>query len=394
MSKKLTAQDQLTVEKIASALVNDGYFDDGNPVTVEDLLTTTELTRFIPDAVSLVVKEAIEPELVITNRLFFPINISSGRSIELGSVGAMEAAEIAEGTEYPERQIQMDGGDMVAAVVSKKGLQIPITEEAIADSIFDIIALNLRQAGYALARLKEKKSYQIINEMGQTAFDNAAPGSSEYGVCTGRNIAGAQNGSMTLNDIMDMYAYLWLRGFLPDTIIMHPLAWKIFAHDPATREILLAGNTVASRPLPAGNPSAGWTTTNQGLGIRTKATGNEISGASPWTTALNPLTATYNIAPSYMPVPLTVIVSPHTNYAPAAAKDVDGNDVHLPTTDLAMVQSSLCGFILNREDVGIEEWAQPSRDIRTIKLRERYGHGIFEQGKAIAMARDIVVEPN
>ena len=55
--------------------------------------------------------------------------------------------------------------------------------------------------------------------MGQTVFDNAAPAQSEFGVCTGRNIAGAQNGSMTLNDLLDIYAYLWMRGFMPDTLI-------------------------------------------------------------------------------------------------------------------------------------------------------------------------------
>ena len=59
-----------------------------------------------------------------------------------------------------------------------------------------------------------------------TVFDNASPTTTadpnEYGTTTGRDITGAFNGSMTLNDIFDMYAFMAMRGFIPDTLIMHP----------------------------------------------------------------------------------------------------------------------------------------------------------------------------
>ena len=85
----------------------------------------------------------------------------------------------------------------------------------------------LRAAGRALARHKEVWGAKLINEMGMTIFDNVTPGSVEdptqYGSLTGRDITGAFNGSMTLNDIFDLYAWLVMRGFTPDTMILHPL---------------------------------------------------------------------------------------------------------------------------------------------------------------------------
>ena len=69
--------------------------------------------------------------------------------------------------------------------------------------------------------------------MGITVMDNASPTAvadpTEYGSLTGRDITGAFNGSMTLNDLFDLYAWLVMRGFTPNTLILHPLD-RIAAH--------------------------------------------------------------------------------------------------------------------------------------------------------------------
>ena len=385
----LEEKDQTSCFSIASALTNDGYFDNKAPMSVKDLITTEELTRFVPTAISLVVREALEPMLLLNQNLFMPIRMKAGQSIQIGSVGAIEAAEIAEGGEYPEREPQMGPGDMVAATVTKKGVRIQITDEAITDNNFDIIALFLRQAGYALGRLKERKAWMIINSMGKTLFDNKDPGSDcEYGVCTGRDISGAQNGAMTVNDIFDMYAYLWMRGFAPDTLIMHPMAWKVFAHDPMARELFIKGNTVASRQLPMGETAPGWGTSHGNLGLRTKATGAETTGASPWVSTLNPLGSTFHSNPDFLPSPVRVLVTPNAAYSATGATSGE------PTTDIAMAQSNMCGLYIEREKLAVEEWNDPSRDMRNLKLRERYGHAVMEQGKGIGVARDVVVAPH
>ena len=70
------------------------------------------------------------------------------------AVGSLVAAEVPEGTEYSEQDIQMDGGDMISINIKKHGLMIRVTDEMITDNQFDVIGLWLRHAGRALARHK------------------------------------------------------------------------------------------------------------------------------------------------------------------------------------------------------------------------------------------------
>jgi hypothetical protein len=47
--------------------------------------------------VQLIVREAIEPNLLIVPNLFTSLNIPNGRTVQIGAVGAMTAAPIPEG---------------------------------------------------------------------------------------------------------------------------------------------------------------------------------------------------------------------------------------------------------------------------------------------------------
>jgi hypothetical protein len=77
-----------------------GYLmqDDGEPVnfTINDLLSKTDLTRFIPSTIQLIVREALEPNLLMVPNLFTQLNVPTGRVVQIGSVGAMAAAMIPE----------------------------------------------------------------------------------------------------------------------------------------------------------------------------------------------------------------------------------------------------------------------------------------------------------
>jgi hypothetical protein len=57
---------------------------------------------------------------------------------------------------------------------------------------------------------------------------------------TGRNIKGQFNGSMTVDDVFDMYAgVLLMQGFIPDTLLVHPMAWLMWIKDPVMREFAI-----------------------------------------------------------------------------------------------------------------------------------------------------------
>ena len=51
----------------------------------------------IPVVVQTVVREALEPNLLIVPNCFQTVNIPQGRMVQIGALGAMVAAEIAEG---------------------------------------------------------------------------------------------------------------------------------------------------------------------------------------------------------------------------------------------------------------------------------------------------------
>ena len=59
-----------------------------------------------------------------------------------------------------------------------------------------------------------------------------------------------------------------------------------------------------------------------------------------------------------------------------------------------MADSSNCGVIGQSQEVTTDRWSEPERDIENIKMREEYGFAILEQGKSIAVARNINIARN
>ncbi len=103
--------DAQTFSKVYSMFTNCGYVpvDDGvdsidgytdDPLEINDLLTSPDLTRFIPVVIQTVVREALEPNLLIIPNCFQTVNIPQGRMVQIGALGAMTANVIPEGGRY------------------------------------------------------------------------------------------------------------------------------------------------------------------------------------------------------------------------------------------------------------------------------------------------------
>jgi hypothetical protein len=63
--------------------------------------------------------------------------------LEFPAVNAIQAAEIPEGQEYPEQALAF--AKQIEGKVSKKGVKLSFTEEVIADSLWDIVGLQVVQ---------------------------------------------------------------------------------------------------------------------------------------------------------------------------------------------------------------------------------------------------------
>lgn len=372
---------------------NNGKLGDGK-ISLKDALSVPNAPLLLPKVISNIVKEAQEPLLVGTS-LLQRINFSFGQTITFPAVGALVAADIAEGMEYPERSLQM-GGSTVTANIGKSGVAVKITDEMVRYSQFDVIGMHLRAAGRALARHKEVKIFNLIRAMGVPCFDNVAPTVSLKGVTTGRDLSGAGNGSITMDDVFDAYAQIITQGFFPNTLLMHPLTWTMFVKDATLRAFVLANGGGTFFATWTGNPAgrAPWDNSSQGgLGVSSGQTitpGSTPSGAAnPHGEAISGLLdhpQTINSAPTlpgYLNIPFRIIVSPFVPYDPRRK-----------LTDIYMFDSSELGVLIVDEDVTTEEFDDPRVDIRKIKLRERYGLGILNEGKAIATLKNVHVVPN
>jgi len=405
--KKKMAENDAVLDRVYSAFVNDGFIANDSVAgkfAVSDLLTSPDVQRFVPQVVIRIMLEAREPNIVISG-LFDHIRLERGQTIQIGAIGAIAVHEIPENGEYKPSDLQMDSGDMVGFSVRKYGCLLNFTEEMIQDSQWDVMGLWMRAAGRAFARNREKRATRLLAMQGEVAYDNADPSAtnSVFGVTTGRNIAGVKNGSATANDLFNMFAYLALRGFNPDTILMHPLAWSMWATDPELREIVMLNGQLASRRLPEGQPDPGWPTTLKGFGQRTKGTGltpgitdpnlaaqYEKLGSSGYTRELGALAMTFQSAPGFLSRPLNVLVSPYLPFS----NDGTISTGSVSTTTIAVLDSSMVGAFIERTPLSVEEWNDPLRDARNLKIRERFGMVIYEQGKGVVIANNIVLAKN
>lgn len=368
---------------------NNGHVpESGDVMSVKDALSVPNAPLLMPKVISNIVREAIEPMLVGTS-LLQRIGYKYGQTITLPATGALQAADIPEGGEYPE--VSMDqGGATVTANIGKSGLAVKITEEMIRYSQFDIIGMHLRQAGWALGRHKEEKIFNLIRNEGTIVFDNLKPAQSMLGVLHGRSLDGSGNGSISADDVFDTYAHIIAQGFIPDTLLMHPLTWTMFMKDATLRHFVNNSGTGTYFATTTGNPiSNAWGNANQGG--QGPSAGQSIvepgtpSGLAPSGTPQyhpNNLTSA-PVMPSYFGGGFRIIVSP---YVPFDA-------VHR-LTDIYMADSRNLGLLIVDEEVGTEEFNDPSVDIRKIKVRERYALAILNEGHGVGVMRNVHVVPN
>jgi hypothetical protein len=330
---------------------------------------STDLPMLIPRTLSTIVREAIEPNLVLTP-LLTRINYSAGTRVSFPTYGALAnaAADIAEGEEYPEGTMEMGG--QTECIIGKSGIAVKVTEEQKRYSQYDIISMNISQAGRALARLKERKVADLITTNGTTLIDNDAGGT--YRRTTGRDAAGAYNGTLTLDDIFNIWAVMVNTGFVMNTLIMHPFAWKIFAEEGMARLFGFTHNLPGMLwQLPGGSPgnAPAWrqTALNQ----------------NTYVTDPHNVATTFTKVPSIFPTQFNVIVSPYMPFTASTNK-----------TDIVFCDVNELGIMVVDEEVTSDEWTDPARDIMKMKFRERYGLAIKNDGRGVAVLKNIVIGKN
>lgn len=335
---------------------------------IQETLTTTDTMKLIPKVIEGQLREAAEPEYLGT-RFMSTINVEGGASTVyvIPVVGELVASEVAEGGRYNEDYVDFNTLENTALEVRVKkiGLKVSITEEAIADSSWDILGINVRKMGRAMARYKEEWIFNTFSDHGHIIFDNNLRTQMPEAGTTGKAEDGSYNDTLSIEDFLDMVLALMGNGFVPTDVIMHPLTWVIFARNSMIGNGLsfgaLGGGQVHPWSSPQGTPGfAGLASTSQGqkLIMRPEQVQNRL------------------------PVPLAINFSPFVHF-----------DKINKRFDMYCIDKSEVGVIVQKEALGTDNWIEPERDLRMLKVKERYGVGVLNNGRAITVSRNIAVAP-
>lgn len=378
-TKELQLQDE--IQSVRTLFKQGGVSSEGAQITLRDALSTPDAPVAFKRVITEIVQEAIQPLLIgerLLDRISFPGASNQVTFRTFGAIGS-EDLSMAEGQEYPEVSMATGQGNFIANI-GKHGIAVSVTEEMLRYSLWDIVSMHVRQAGYALARHKERQIFNLINSIGVRVFDNQDPTKAQIGRTSGRDLTGAGNGSFTMDDLFDMYAAHVERGFNPDTILCHPLAWSTFAKDPVMREFALSSGSMS-----------GWfntmpTNVSPALPANWEKVG-KMAGPSPRDPSKEQREGTQKSVftfPDYSPLSgVKVLASPHVPF-----------DATKKTTSILMLDSKNTGAIIVDEAPHMEEWRDPARDIYKIKIRERYGFGLYHDGLGVSVASNVSIEPN
>jgi hypothetical protein len=369
--------------------MNNGFNQfEGKQYSFRDLMATSNAAVWMPEVVSTVLREPVEPLSVIPS-LLDNIPYNGARQISLPAIGALVAYDIAEGESFPEQTLQMAPGSMIINM-GKSGLSFKISEETQMYSEFDVINMHLRHGARALVRHKEKKGFDYLSAMGVTIFDNLSPTTSMLGTCTGRAIDGTGNGSCRMEDLVKAYAHLMMQGFIPNVLIMHPMTWTMWMVDPLLQSIVKNTGTGSwfqpTSPSKTGTQweSAALNKLGTGSGaMRYTSPGNAGSETPTAKSALDPSMNGRPNVPGYFPFPISVVVSPYAPYNP-----------NNHTCNIILADSSNIGALITESGITTDRWDDNETDTLKIKMKERYCFAVYNEGLGIGVIRNVPIKAN
>lgn len=396
--------DKMTREEKAQFFRFDSIFrlngldpETGSFVKMSDALSIQNAAFMIPRVLTQMVQEGVEPFLIGTS-LLQQIPYQPGMMAFYPAMDVLVAREVGDGQALPTFQINVAGGTMLGLSVQRHGLALRVNQRFIEQSSYPWISYWMRLAGYALARHKEERIFNFIGSIGTVAFDNSVaarqPSSQRqpvFGHTKGRNIKGQFNGSMTLDDIFDMYSLTMMQGFIADTLLVHPMTYLMWVKDPVMREFAIQAGGGSFFGSWTGNAAArGYQGLYnfQGLGQGLGQTGQFTQGALTGGTVSTPQGLPQNqtsapVIPNYLGIPFRIVVSPFVRYSPQTK-----------TTDIKMFDSRNLGALIVGKQPTVLEWDEKLYNMHNIGIEEEYGFAMLNEGQAVSVAKNVRVTAN
>lgn len=314
---------------------------------LNEMITSGKAEFLIPEIIVGAALEGQDPDWKVAS-LFNTIQYSGGSLFQIPAIGELRAGKVAEGSTYPEADFDINQFRNLSQKVEKFGVAVKITEECLENSQWDVLGIWLRKAGRAMQRLKEEQCLVAMLKHGHVVFDADSTDPS-YQV-TGLDVDGVANKTLSVLDFIDLLGAVMYNNHSITDIIMHPLAWLTFLKNElvgAYSQTLLSYDQIMAKPS------------------------KQLK-----------LGSAQDIIARNMPIPVNIIVTP---YAPF--------DRVNRVFDMIAIDRNNVGVILQKEGLSTEQFDVPERDIMCIKLKEKYGIGIIDEGRGVAIAKNIALAP-
>ena len=388
--KNLEIADQ---GELTSLIKNNGWLPGADRtsdsrLSIEDAITSAELGPWVKHSIVEIMMEPMEPMLNLTpllDTIPAPDGITEFR---LPALSAFTVHKVTELEGYREERVTTGGG-MATAAIDKWGVMISLTQEAIKASNWNLLGYLAREAGRAFARRKETEIAKHITNISVPAFDNLNPSQSTLGITTGRDITLSANGTLTMDDLFNAYHLLIQRGFVPDTLICHPLTYLMFVRDPVLRAFTfmngggpLFGNYSGSAVNVSGVPDAVKGVLSKGFSRGQLGTGADSSAPTLKDFNVNALSSAPNL-PLGLPFPLRIVTSRFMPYDPATK-----------LTDIVLCDSRSLGALIVGSGIVADEWEDKYFETFKMKWSEKWGLFMYNEGQGVITLKNVLCDQN
>jgi hypothetical protein len=203
-------------------------------IDLKEALVTADVSVLFPRVITEIMLEPVEPNLFLMNNATEEMRLSPKHplTIEFQSMGALEAGEVAENGEYPSMQLSY-GQHMQSIRIKKIGLQVPLGEDVINQSVYPLITYTMKAMKRAVDRKIEGFLYARMVGAAKNVFDNTSANTAYH--TTGKASNQSANYTFSYNDLVKMFGVMIGYRYNPTHFLSHPLAWGIFAQDPIIR---------------------------------------------------------------------------------------------------------------------------------------------------------------
>lgn len=360
-------------------------------MSIDDAAHSKDMHLLFPKVTANVVIEHAEPMSNLLN-LYEKVRFTNGTQITfpVWSPGGSSINLYMPETGEP-NELTGDLSSFITATTGKVGIKTSVTEDTMRFSIIDLFALQLKWAGIALGRFKEKLAVDnLFNAASKNVlFDNEQTVvSSILGRTNGRASGGQRNGTISAFDLYDAYAHGMAQGSDLNTIIIHPLGWRALANNSVVRDRAYTnGGPVWNKA--SGSVGRG----NSGGGARNIFKPNwptQQVGATEIATQAMTMAGVANIFGQ----PFNVITSPFAPIRKAATVTSGGG------TTVQVKNKYVCDILMiDVRDVGVHVVDQELysrteerifQQIKETALFERYGFGSSNQGSGLFIMKSIV----